>query len=197
MTDDLIDKINRFRIIDVHMHLGRFSNTFFPDYSNSKIMKLQKRFNVVINLCSHFIGFVDIKRQIDEIKNISNKYGKYVYWYIIYDPKHPAESINIIDATEIPLYIILQHMDVHITEFSSIVLEAQQFGVPSIVVHELGKSLYNKQIQSGIAVFADTSDKLIDSINMFGKKTQRYSPKYAENNRAIEVLLSLAKRRDT
>jgi hypothetical protein len=65
-----------------------------------------------------------------------------------------------------------------------------------VVVHESGKILYSKQIQSGIAVFADTNDKLVDAIDMFGKKDQRYSPKYIDTNQAIELLLSLANRRE-
>ena len=79
------------------MHLGRFSNTYFPNYSDDIVLKLQKRFNVVLNICSHSSGFIDIYKQIQEIRNISNRYGKYIYWYIIYDPRKPIESIKIIN----------------------------------------------------------------------------------------------------
>jgi sugar phosphate isomerase/epimerase len=38
-------------------------------------------------------------------------------------------------ATDLPLYALLRHMDVHLTEWSSVLLEAESFGVPSVVTH--------------------------------------------------------------
>ena len=77
-------------------------------------------------------------------------------------------------------------------EDSTTVLEAEQFGVPSIITHHSGKIFFDKLIQLGIARFADTPHKILEAINMYGKKDQKYTPKYTDANQAIDRLLSLA-----
>ena len=102
--DDLIEKINRFRIIDAHMHLGKLDNTFFHNHSDHKVIELQSKYNIKINLCSHIVGFIDVKRQIKEIKKISKKYGNLIYWYLVYNPNNPVESIDVIEKNRDDIY---------------------------------------------------------------------------------------------
>lgn len=59
---------------------------------------------------------------------------------------------NVEDASSLPLYALLRHVDVHITHSSSTVLEAQVFGVHSLVGSEYGAELYQEQIQKGVAI---------------------------------------------
>jgi len=181
-------------------------NKFLKHYDERiKHIVSKNRINVLISLqWGRDCGLSDLYQ-----KAIMNSRDNYFWWLRL----HPvmseserkkvfkqvksvgSENININDATEIPLYIILQHMDVHVTENSTVVLEAEQFGVPSVITHSSGVALYQNQVKRGSAVFADTRDKLIDTIKMFGKKTQRYTPKYTDANQAIDLLLSFAKRR--
>lgn len=70
------------------------------------------------------------------------------------------------NATGLPLYAILRHMDIHITECSSVVIEAESFHVPSIVVRELGTANVPAQISSGWAIPAYTIDEIISGIQL-------------------------------
>lgn len=111
------------------------------------------------------------------IKNSPDNY----YWWLRLHPVMSTEeknkmfkiinsleirNINIYDATRLPLYVILLYMDVHVTENSSIVLEAEHFGVPSVITHHSGTSFFQKQIESGIASFARTGEELIKLIEI-------------------------------
>jgi hypothetical protein len=54
-------------------------------------------------------------------------------------------------ATDLPLYTLLRHMDLHLTHSSSTVIEAESFGVPSIIISEYGAEFFPSQIASGWA----------------------------------------------
>lgn len=66
-----------------------------------------------------------------------------------------------------PLEILLKNVEVHITLHSSVVLDAEPFNCPSIVMHPEGKELYSKQIAKGLACYADNADELQEKINGF------------------------------
>lgn len=73
-------------------------------------------------------------------------------------------KVEIKKATELPLYALLRHCDIHITGHSTTVIEAEQFGVPSVIIHINGVYHYPEQIKSGWAVTAFEQDDLIRSI---------------------------------
>ena len=52
-------------------------------------------------------------------------------------------------ATDYPLPIILRNTDVHITNFSSTVIEAQDFGIYSVVVDHEGEEYFKHEIETG------------------------------------------------
>jgi hypothetical protein len=104
-------------------------------------------------------------------------------------------SVEIELATETPLYVLLQNMDVHVTHSSSVVLEATHFGVPSIVVSEYGLSLYKKEIDSGSSFFckfsSEISFKLSElSLEINNRESKRQEPSFT-TNRYLEELSSL------
>jgi len=57
-------------------------------------------------------------------------------------------------ANELPLYTLLQRADLHITHSSSAVLDADHFGVRSVVWSKLGADLFPASIRSGSCVLA-------------------------------------------
>lgn len=69
-------------------------------------------------------------------------------------------------ASDLPLYALLRHLDLHITHSSSTVIEAQQFGIPSVIIHELGTELFPEQIRSGWAQSAFTAEQIIKMIRV-------------------------------
>ena len=78
---------------------------------------------------------------------------------------HGLRNVDVENATALPLYAILRHMDVHITEFSSVVIEAQAFGVPS-VTGEQGVIWFPNQIATGWAVMARSLPEWVSGIRL-------------------------------
>jgi hypothetical protein len=79
--------------------------------------------------------------------------------------EHGLRNVDVENATVLPLYAILRHMDVHITEFSSVVIEAQAFGVPS-VTGEQGVIWFPNQIATGWAVMARSLPEWVSGIRL-------------------------------
>jgi hypothetical protein len=69
-----------------------------------------------------------------------------------------AESVDL--ATDISLYALLRVADVHLTHSSSTVIEAEAFGVCSIITSEYGAELYPVQLKSGGARRSDFGPSL-------------------------------------
>jgi len=74
------------------------------------------------------------------------------------------------EASDVPLGVLLQRVDVHVTEFSSSVLEAHSMGVYSVVINQKGADLYGEKIRQGIVLEAYDSKKLIESILVQSRK---------------------------
>ena len=69
-------------------------------------------------------------------------------------------------ASSLPLFTILDNVDVHITHSSSTVIEAAYFGVKSIITSEYGWALLSEQIENRFIIKAYTSTEINDSINL-------------------------------
>lgn len=94
---NIAEELKKFKIVDSHMHLGVFSNTFYYKYSDERVIELQKKFNVKISICSHAISFYDLDKQIEEIKKVQDKFGSHIYWNLVYDPGFSEKSLDIIE----------------------------------------------------------------------------------------------------
>jgi len=78
---------------------------------------------------------------------------------------------------DIPLPSMLQYIDIHITGYSSVILEAEMFGVPSIATEEEAIGIYPKQLQSGTMVIAKNQKELLNAIHTkISKKKQCKHP---------------------
>jgi hypothetical protein len=67
-------------------------------------------------------------------------------------------------ATDLPLYAILRHADVHVTHSSATVAEAEAFGVPSVVTSSYGAEFFQDQIGNGRACAALTPAAILAAI---------------------------------
>jgi len=74
-------------------------------------------------------------------------------------------NADVENSTVLPLYAILRHVDVHMTEFSSVVIEAESFHVPS-VIGELGVVSFRDQIATGWAVTAQSTPEWVQGIRL-------------------------------
>ncbi|MBU2563322.1 MAG: hypothetical protein KJ568_02610 [Actinobacteria bacterium] len=109
--------------------------------------------------------------QIPEVKRILNENG--------------INNFELDNATRLPLYAILRHMDIHITEWSSVVIEAEYFNVPSIMVHELGIETFPDQFSSGWAISAYTINEIISGIQL--QLERRLLLKEKRRNSAVPI----------
>lgn len=64
-----------------------------------------------------------------------------------------------------PLEILLKNVDIHITLHSSVVLDAEPFACPSIVMHPEAKEMYSKQIAGNLVYYADNAEDLQARMN--------------------------------
>jgi UDP-N-acetylglucosamine 2-epimerase len=102
-----------------------------------------------------------------------NKSPKDWFWFIRMHPKRTdlipfwREELKecncdyaIKDIEKEPLYLLMKLSDIHLTERSSTVMEAEKFGLHSIVTEEESKGLFKQYIDSGNTVFANTPDQI-------------------------------------
>lgn len=108
------------------------------------------------------------------------------------DTEHPG--VNLRDAIELPLYTLFQISDVHITGYSTCALEALAFHVPSIIIHESGKRIFRKNLESGVMQFARNKDELVNLANssfsekIFEDSQQNESGAFAHPGKAEEAI---------
>ncbi len=67
-------------------------------------------------------------------------------------------------ASDLPLAAVLKGCDLHITQYSSVVLEAVSMGVPSVAIHRNAADLFAEALASGALHIALTLDELRDHL---------------------------------
>jgi hypothetical protein len=114
--------------------------------------------------------------------------------------KHNLKNVELDEATALPLYALLRHMDVHVTAWSTTVIEASIFGVRSIVIHEFGVDLFEKQIRSEVAISAFNPNDLVQGVKAQSKKVKGFTRKRnseAEICEGVRLLLDEIQDRQT
>jgi len=81
--------------------------------------------------------------------------------------ENKIEAYDIDKATNAPLYAILPEVDIHITYASATVLEAESFGIPSIIISRDEGKHFSDQIARGSAVVATNKQQLKKYIEVF------------------------------
>ncbi len=83
-----------------------------------------------------------------------------------------CKNVIVEEAGAFPLTELLKFMDLHITEFSSSVIEAKSLGVNSVVINDKGKNLYSEFIELGEVKFAGNETDLFDAIKSLSNSKQ-------------------------
>ena len=92
------EEIKKFKLIDAHAHFGKMPNVLYYNYSNERIMELQTRFNIETSILSHSIAiYDDLDAQIEEILKAQEKFGKSIYWQLVYRVKQSEKSFEVIE----------------------------------------------------------------------------------------------------
>jgi len=79
--------------------------------------------------------------------------------------EHGIVNYEIEDTTSLPLFWLLRHAHHHVTSFSSVTIEALAFGIRTTVFSDVGRNTFENYIKNGHALYADSAETLIDSIN--------------------------------
>ncbi len=175
--------------------LGNLYMNMFKDVSNpipayfklqvNNIMKIKgKSVNILLTLQPSFAyGLLDIFKEAISLSPPS------WYWWVRLHPGMRKEqdeiiyklselhvsNFNVEEASELPLYGLLPEMDVHVAATSTTVIEAAQFGVPSVLTGTDASDYYPDLISSGFAVTAFTPEHLIKAIaEQVTKKKNHY-----------------------
>jgi hypothetical protein len=67
-------------------------------------------------------------------------------------------------AHELPLYALLRRADLHVTQVSTVVIEAQQFGVPSVMTAPSAAELFPEQLATGWMLLAETGEEILEGV---------------------------------
>lgn len=107
---------------------------------------------------------------------------------------YPAK-VELDIATDLPLPLLMQNVDIHITHWSATTLEAAVYGIPTIVVDQKGFDLFNEQIPDKLLNLALDSRSLHNSINTMlakGSSESRRMRYIARLNSAVLEVRNLA-----
>lgn len=176
------EKVSKWHkpIVGGNLLLNRwlYYDSDFIKHYDQLILKLKKTYNH----CKHIIftqsGGITAKYFKNILYVVKNSPDSWFWWIRI----HPCElkikpklkkllqenkisNYNVDYATELPLYALLRNIDIHVTCFSSTVIEAEMFGVPSVIISDHGNKLFPIQISSGWAMSAYTPEDIINTIS--------------------------------
>ena len=191
-------------------------NNDFVKYYDRKITEIEERYPGFLHILFTLNGDTEseLKTLLSIIEKAQDSRLPYYFWIRLHPcrlnnkrkiknilSKHEFLNIEFDKATDFPLYALLRHMDLHITEFSSTVIEAEAFGVPSIIVHPLGSGVFKEQILSGWALPVYDLDQILPAIQTQQKKRklliQTQLNKVASDAKGTDILLDLINKKIT
>ncbi len=151
------------------------NNKIVSDYDKKiKLIKSRQKSKYILFTLQHLAEFPP-----DWVWKAINQSHKNWVWWIRVHPvaisrldeinrsikqKCPHINYEIKLSSSLPLPALLRNADLHVTMFSSAVLEAANFSVPSIILSENGHDIYKPLIRSKAALFASSPDLLLQSI---------------------------------
>jgi hypothetical protein len=164
---------------NLFLDLWRSSENEIVKYFDERMGKAKRNREHLIHIL-YTVGYEENEKLVT-VFNTMKQTESLCYWWLRVHPGKVREkdvfkklvqengiSNGEVDlATDLPLYALLRQMDLHLTFYSSSVLEAKDLGVPSVVAGDYGKELFSDQISSGWAFPADTPEEII-----LGIKTQ-------------------------
>jgi len=99
--------------------------------------------------------------------DVITNYGNSVFWVIRVHPRFRSQlgyltdlfssidNVDVQDSAAIPIFLMLKFVSINMTSFSTTVLDALIFKIPSIVTHEKSRQIYKYEISNGLVYYAD------------------------------------------
>ncbi len=79
-------------------------------------------------------------------------------------------------ATQCPLYGLLKRIHHHITSYSAVFYEALVFNIPTTIIDNVGRELFQNELKNGSLYYADTIDTLLTSIEQGSTLFEKVDP---------------------
>ncbi len=92
----LKDRIQKYRIIDAHLHMGHLANLNFPGGSDDDIIELFKKYRIEKAIFSHHGALSTVTFGIEKTKECLEKYGDFLNAYLVFNPNFADESLDAI-----------------------------------------------------------------------------------------------------
>jgi hypothetical protein len=93
------------------------------------------------------------------------------------------ERVDIAAASALPLFQVLKYADHHVTQWSSVIFEADNFGVRSSVAGSKGASIYAAYIADGTFRYAENEEQLLSAVSE--ARSESDSIPYIETSESI------------
>lgn len=109
-----------------------------------------------------------------------------------------ATAIDVENATNLPLYALLRHVSLHVTESSTTVMEASEFGVPSVLAGASEAPSFQQYVDSGWLRVADDLETLPEHMatQLGRRESLRAALPPDTEPPGLEALLSIGGRRN-
>jgi hypothetical protein len=166
-------------------------NVFVTGWRGGLVPKspdLEERVRKLVDLefsASHYLvalqpGLMD-ENTLKPLLQAAARIGKQACWWFRLHPmnrdqgeplrhmlqKEGLTNVEIEEASELPLLALLPEADVVLTHSSSTVLEAEAFGVPSVIMSQYGADLFPLSLSKGTARAAFSPDAIVDALQGF------------------------------
>lgn len=151
--------------------------TRFSDKKDKEFLtKIKKcRYSVLITLTPE----VYERNAWDNLSTVIDQLGQDYFWLIRSHPcyandtrgmerilSHKQKNVNYKEASELPISILMNTVDLHITTDSSAAIEAGIYNIKSLFLSELCYELYPHLMENGTAVFAEDVNEMIEKIKL-------------------------------
>lgn len=148
----------------------------YVKFYKKKVLEISKNNGKNILLSLSF--GLDTQEILSEVLQVIKAKQNEFNWWIRLHPSMLDQKQNIINllnandinnfeidnASALPLYALLTAVDIHITHSSTVVIEAANLKIPSVVFSDYGITLYKQELLDGLAVKAVSADEIVHSI---------------------------------
>jgi hypothetical protein len=174
-----------------------------------RIAALQSKRAKGLNILFTVQAFYDLPRTL--LEGIRTSTPDWTWWIRVHPQywetraplKHFFEqeglaNVLIDEPSDLPLVSLLENMDVHVTEFSSSVLEAATLGVPSVVINPMGLRLFPHLAATGVVTLAESGPELLQHISRQYEKVRELRHNRTDQEevfrRGIETILDAVRK---
>lgn len=148
------------------------------------------------------IGLLTLQDQTEFpqlFERIIHKTAAQIQWVIKRHPKHKKINLSRIkgkalfgkDYDQVSFLTLIRTANIHLTECSTAVIEADYFGVPSVVTGEQGILNYSDFIDQGTVHHVETADEFVEQLESYLDTVEKSQMSVVDNSATESALKQL------